>query len=223
MAAQLAVAPLHRLKIHSRAVSMSKFRMLTRGFPVASSGYSLNNIPPVPKLRLPLLRRHFVGFSRSTFDFVSNLHCFERAAVFLHALMVMWCFIYLPAQPANCFFLWFSLVMLCGSIFRAVWIEGFRLTCCYPFCHCKLLRRFIMRHFVDDLELGEVSVSVLTVQLRCTFVYLCTFFLILKWFLCWLIVVWRMQHEISTTPEEIEHPLRLILVKQSVTQCTDIR
>ena len=35
---------------------------------------------------------------------------------------------------------------------------------------------FALRHFVNDYELGDVSVSLVTVQLRCAFIiYLCTF------------------------------------------------
>ena len=55
--------PLHRLTIHSSEVSLSKFRMLTGWYRVGTSSCSLNNIPLVPKLRLPLLRRHFCGVS----------------------------------------------------------------------------------------------------------------------------------------------------------------
>ena len=36
-----------------------KFRMLTRWYRVGSSSSSLNKLPPVPTLLLPLLRRHF--------------------------------------------------------------------------------------------------------------------------------------------------------------------
>ena len=69
-----------------RGELIHKFRMLKRWYRVGSSGCSLNNIPLVPKLRLPLLRRHFVRFSRSTFDAVPTYHGFVPAAVFLHAL-----------------------------------------------------------------------------------------------------------------------------------------
>ena len=54
--------PLHRFIIHSSAVSLSTFRMLTRWYRIGPSSCSLNNMPRVPKLRLPFLRRHFVGF-----------------------------------------------------------------------------------------------------------------------------------------------------------------
>ena len=87
--AWLAVVPLNRLTIHWSAVDLSKFRMLTRWCRVGSFSCSLNNMSAVPKLRLPSLRRHFVGFPRSTSDFVPTFHGFVRAAIFLHALAIV--------------------------------------------------------------------------------------------------------------------------------------
>ena len=81
--------PLHRLIAHSSAVSSSNFRMFTRRYRVGFSGCGLNKMPLVPKLRLPLLRRHFVGFPRSTCDFVPTSHGLARAAVLLHALTMV--------------------------------------------------------------------------------------------------------------------------------------
>ena len=81
--------PLHRLIIHLSAVSLAKFRMLTRRCRVGSSSCSLNDIPRVPKVRLSLLRRHFVGFPTSICDVVSTFHGFARAAVFLRALTIV--------------------------------------------------------------------------------------------------------------------------------------
>ena len=48
-------------------------------------------------------------------------------------------------------------------------------------CVCSL--QTSQRHTVDDNDLDNVSMSLLTVQLHCAFVYLCSLFLILKNFL----------------------------------------
>ena len=83
-------------------------------------------------------------------------------------------------------------------------------------CHCKPLQRIITcavvpfnvffsgdnscriePHVLKDFpfELGDVSVSLFTVQLRCAFVFLRTFLLVLEYFICQLIFVWTLQHE----------------------------
>ena len=81
--------PLHRLILHSSAVSMSKFRMLTRWCRVGSSSCSSNTIPLVPKVRLPLLRLHFVVF-RGPLATVSQLFIFSYVRLkFLHALEIV--------------------------------------------------------------------------------------------------------------------------------------
>ena len=46
----------------------------------------MNNIPMVPKLGLPLLRRHFVGVPKFTCDVVQTSHGFVRATLVLHEL-----------------------------------------------------------------------------------------------------------------------------------------
>ena len=61
---------LRRLIIHASAVSMSKFRMLTRWNRVRSSGCGLHIMPPISKLRLPLVRGHLVNF-RASFSMFS--------------------------------------------------------------------------------------------------------------------------------------------------------
>ena len=61
---------LRRLILHASAVSMSKFRMLTRWNRVRSSGCGLHNMPPISKLRLPLVRGHLVNF-RGSFSMFS--------------------------------------------------------------------------------------------------------------------------------------------------------
>ena len=68
---------------------------------VGSHSCSLNNITLVPKLRLPLLRRHCVGFVRSTCDFVPTSYGFVRAAIFLHALVTVCVLVPLPTAQAN--------------------------------------------------------------------------------------------------------------------------
>ena len=71
--------------IQSSAVSLSKFRMLTRWYRLGSCSHSLNNKPMVLKLRLPLLRRHRVGFPRLFCDGVPTVHGFARAVCcFVH-------------------------------------------------------------------------------------------------------------------------------------------
>ena len=78
--------PLHSLIVHSSAMNLSKFRMLTRWHRVGSFSCSLNNIPLVTQLRLPLLWRHVEGFARSTCGLCPTYGGFVRAVVFLHAL-----------------------------------------------------------------------------------------------------------------------------------------
>ena len=81
--------PLHRLIIHSSVVSLSRFRMWTHWYRVGSSNCRLNNIPLVPKLRLPLQRRKVVRFPRFICDFAPTYHGWVGAAVFLHALTIV--------------------------------------------------------------------------------------------------------------------------------------
>ena len=85
--------PLHQLMIHSGAVTLCKFRMLTRWYRGGSSSCSLNNIPLVPKLRLPSLRRQFVGFPRCTCDVVSTFHCFVRVGYLIACTFDSLCFL----------------------------------------------------------------------------------------------------------------------------------
>ena len=61
---------LRRPIMHASAVSWSKFRMLTRWNRVRSSGCGLHNMPPISKLRLPLVRGHLVNF-RASFSMFS--------------------------------------------------------------------------------------------------------------------------------------------------------
>ena len=82
--------------------------------------------------------------------------------------------------------------------------------------HCGLKKSLALYHFIDDCELGDVCVSLLTIEHCFAFVHLRTFFLMLKWIFCQLILVWRFQTEI-TQPLMISTSLLLILVKQSVT------
>ena len=86
--------------IHA-TVSLSKFRMLTRGYRAGSSVCGSEHIPLVPKLRLPLLR---------------------RAGVFLYARTVICVFDPSVCTTCETCFLCFSEVMLRGLIFCAVWI-----------------------------------------------------------------------------------------------------
>ena len=74
---------------HAIAVSLSKFRMLTRWSRVGSFSCGLNNIPLVPKLRLPLQRRRYVGFMKSTCDVVPPFHGFVRAGFSCMHLVVV--------------------------------------------------------------------------------------------------------------------------------------
>ena len=78
--------PLHRLLIHSSAVSLSQVRMLTRWCRGGFTSCSLNNIPLVSQLRLSLLRSHVVVVPKSSCDFVPTFHGFARAGIFSHAL-----------------------------------------------------------------------------------------------------------------------------------------
>ena len=59
---------------------------LTRCCRIGSSSCGFNNIPLVPKVRLPLLRLHRVGLPMSLRDFVTTFHGFVRAAISFHVL-----------------------------------------------------------------------------------------------------------------------------------------
>ena len=63
--------------MHASAVSLSKFKMLTRRYRVGCSSCGLNNVPLISELRLRLLVGHFVDFLWFT------VHGFSRAAAFL--------------------------------------------------------------------------------------------------------------------------------------------
>ena len=62
----------------------------------------------------------------------------------------------------------------------------------FTFALCSL-HFFALRRFVDDYELGDISVSLFTVQLRSTRVHLHTFFLMLRCLLptCEELVKWH--------------------------------
>ena len=72
----------------------------------------------------------------------------------------------------------------------------------FPFASFSL-QTFALRHLVDDYELGEVSVSLLTVQHRCAFrlVYSRTLLLKLEQTVVKLVFVERLQNEINTPPD----------------------
>ena len=79
---------------------------------------------------------------------------------------------------------------------------------------------FALRRVVDDHELGDINVSLLTVQLHCAFVYFKISFLMLEQSLCELTSLFGYHNEIDTIPDESEPFLTFILVKQSVILCT---
>ena len=73
--------------IHASAVGLSKFRMLTRGYCVASSSCGLNNVTLTSEMHFPLLRRHVVSFFLwSTCELIPAFHCVVRAAIFMHGI-----------------------------------------------------------------------------------------------------------------------------------------
>ena len=168
----------------------------------------MNNIPLVPKLRHPLLRRHVVGFPTSTCDFAPTFNGFVRVAIFLHALAIVCVF------PSICttfeILVWcVSAMMLCGSIFLASSTVPCQTSCpdlplqsanahhrlhrcflstflCFlpnKSCRCAggpslctaPFANFALRRLVDDYELGDVTLSLLTVQLHCACIHIRTF------------------------------------------------
>ena len=180
---------------------MSKFRMLTRWYRVESSSCRLNHIPLVPKLRLPLLRRHFVGFPRFTCDCVPIFHGFVRAACTYDSLRLFPIYLHnlrdCSSVPSGNDALRFGdLGLLDGRalsdvlsrpatakrlsesspapLFLAAFFLSFSVdSSCritphvqkdFPFALC-LFANFALKHFVDNRELCEVTVSLYTVQL----------------------------------------------------------
>ena len=87
------VSSLRGVIFYASAVSLFEFRTLTLWYRVGSSSCGLNNIPLVPKLRLPLLRRHFVVFLRYTCCYVPTYHGVVRAEAFLHACTIVCVFV----------------------------------------------------------------------------------------------------------------------------------
>ena len=177
-------------------------RMFTRGYRVRSAGCGLSNVRMTSALRLPLLRRHVVGFLWCTCNAIPAFHFFVRATVFLHALTVICVFD--PSLCTSCelLFLCFSVVRLPGFIFCALWIERSLLVLLFlptfPSClacspgrigpHLQkdsyscvvFVTNFALRHFVDDQVLFDASVSLFTVQLHCACIHLRTHMLILR-------------------------------------------
>ena len=71
---------------------------------------------------------------------------------------------------------------------------------------------------VLDHDLGDVNVSLLTIQLSCPYVASVLFScLILEQFFCNPSLLGESKNDINTTPYDIEPSLLLILVKQSAT------
>ena len=111
--------PLRGMMDRASAVSLSKFRIITRGYRVGSAGCSLNILPLISKLRLPLLWRHFVHFfCGSLCDLVPAFLCVVRATVFWHALTVI-CVLYHPSRMVSsvlfeqrCSAVWYSVLQL---------------------------------------------------------------------------------------------------------------
>ena len=103
--------PLLGMIIHASAVSLSKFRVLTRKCRVGSAGYGLNNVPLIFELRLSL-RRHSGEFPAAhlrldpSFPSLRTCGCFPACTHFylrifqilLHNLQTVflcfseWCF-----------------------------------------------------------------------------------------------------------------------------------
>ena len=107
---------LPRLKIRWSAVSLSKFMTLTRCCRIGSSSCGFNNIPLVPKVRLPLLRLHRVGLPMSLWDFVPTVHGFVRAVISLHVLSKVSVFFPFICTAFEFFLLCLPDMMLCGIL-----------------------------------------------------------------------------------------------------------
>ena len=150
-------------------------RMFTRGYRVGSAGCGLSNVRMTSALRLPLLRRHVVGFLWCTCNAIPAFHFFVRATVFLHALTVICVF-----DPSICtccelLFLCFSVVRLPGFIFCALWIERSLLVLLFlptfPSCLACSPGR-IGPHLQKDSALAwcssQISHCVISSMIRCS-------------------------------------------------------
>ena len=78
--------PLHSLIVHSSAMNLSKFKMLTRWHRVGSFSCSLKNIHWFTNCACLCCGGHVEGFARSTCGLCPTYGGFVRAVVFLHAL-----------------------------------------------------------------------------------------------------------------------------------------
>ena len=95
--------------ILTKAVSLSNFRLLTRGYRVGSYNCGLYTVPLISELRLPLLRRHFVGFLLSIRDLPMHFAILSQLTVIC---------VFYPSMTLR------SLIM------SASWIERSRMTSC---------------------------------------------------------------------------------------------
>ena len=82
------------------------------------------------------------------------------------------------------------------------------------FVHRVFFARLALRLFVDDYELGDVNVSLITVQLRCAFMNFSVFSLTLFSVRC-------ASRKESRIPDKLESFLFFVWVKQPVTRCPD--
>ena len=122
--------PLREVIFHASAVSLSKSRMLTRGYRVGSSSCGLNDVPQISELRVPLLRRLVVDFLWSTCDSVPTCQWFRTCGCVLHAHTVLCVFISSIYKTCELFLLCFSEMKLCGLTMCASWSERSCVTSC---------------------------------------------------------------------------------------------
>ena len=127
--------PLPRFMIHSSAVNMSKFRMLTRWYRIDSSSCSMDNIPLVPKVHLAFVAASLCGFPRGLFAMLSQLSMVSQVRHDSLLFFPPTCKTFVIITSC------ISEVMLCGLIiflFLRCFVRPLVLL-----CHCKLLEGII--------------------------------------------------------------------------------
>ena len=210
--------PLRGVTVQARAVSLSKFKMLSCWILWMWSDPSATDCRIAPTFAAASFLCFFVVHLRFNPIFLR----FERAAVFLHALTVICVFRQSVCTTNELYLLRLSEVILCGLVIWAFLAHDivfflFATANCSSeslpvffilstFPSFLLLHNFSLCHLIDDHEFVDFSVSLLTVQLRPYHLH------DTEVVLFELIFVWRLENEINKTAHEIEPGLLLIFV-----------
>ena len=88
---------------HASAVSLSNFRMLTRGYRVGSSGCGLHKVPLISKIALAFAAASCCGISEVHLQLCSNFPWFRTCGCFLACTTMVCVFFHLSAEPSKLF------------------------------------------------------------------------------------------------------------------------